>query len=203
MTKEARTNSNSIHPLLKKRWSPRAFESRTVEPEKIGNILEAARWSPSASNIQPWVFFVGMKGDETYRKIFDTLVEFNQLWAKFAPMLILNCGKTTTADGSPNENWQYDTGQSVAHLTFQAMEEGLHVHQMAGFDKKMADKLFDLPGDVKALTVTAVGYIGDPGMLHPRMQKSELAGRERKEMDTFVFTEKFGRAGKEITGPIN
>ena len=96
-----------------------------LRTEKLRNVLEAARWSPSASNIQPWVFFVGLKGDETYDKIYDSMVEFNQLWAKLAPVLILNCARITNEDGIPNGTWQYDTGQSVAHLSFQAMEEGL------------------------------------------------------------------------------
>jgi len=194
MSKEAKTNTNEIHPLLKKRWSPRAFEDRPVEVEKLRNILEAARWSPSASNNQPWIYFAGMKGDETYNKIFSSMVEFNQMWTKFAPVLILNCGKITTADGDPYGTWQYDTGQSVAHLSFQAMQEGLHVHQMSGFDALKAAEIFALPEDVQAVSITAIGYLGDPSMLHPRMQKSEIAERERKEMDIFVFSGQFGRA---------
>ncbi len=192
MSKEAKTNKNEIHPLLKKRWSPRAFEDRAVEIEKLKNVLEAARWSPSASNIQPWIFFPGLKDDETYNKIFESMVEFNQMWAKGVPVLILNCGKITNGDGDPNTAWQYDTGQAVAHMSLQAMEEGLYVHQMAGFDTQKAAELFNLPDDVKAFSITALGYIGDPSILHPRMQKSELADRERKEMDTFVFSKEFG-----------
>ncbi len=193
MLKEAKTNNNEISMLLKKRWSPRAFDDRPVEPQKLRNIMEAARWSPSASNIQPWVFFLGIKGDDTYNKIYQSLVEFNQMWSKFAPVLIMNCGKITSSDGSLNGTWQYDTGQSVAHLSFQAMEEGLYVHQMSGFDPMKAAELFALPEDFQAISVTALGYIGDPAILHPRMQKSELDERERKEMDTFVFSDEFGR----------
>jgi nitroreductase len=198
MSKEAKTNLNEIHPLLKTRWSPRAFEDKPVEAEKLRNILEAARWSPSASNIQPWIFFPGLKGDENYDKITSTLVEFNQMWTKFAPVLILNCGKITNDDGDPYGTWQYDTGQSVAHLSMQAMQEGLHVHQMSGFDALKAAELFALPEDVQAVSVTAIGYLGDPSMLHPRMQKSELAERERKEMDTFVFSGIYGRASEIV-----
>lgn len=198
MTKKAKTNSNNIHPILLERWSPRAFEDKVVEEEKLKNILEAARWSPSASNIQPWIFFVGIKGDGTYNKIFDSLVEFNQMWNATTPVLILNCGKMATPDGSPNVTWKYDIGQSVAHMSFQAMEEDLFVHQMSGFDIEKAAKLFNLPKDVRAISVSAIGYLGDPSILHPRMQKPELAERERKELDTFVFANEFGNTSNII-----
>lgn len=175
-----------IHEVLKKRWSPRAFAAKMVEKEKIDRMLEAARWSPSSSNKQPWSFIIGEKGSKTYDKIFDTLVEFNQLWTKFAPLLIITVGKQ-------NNTYQYDVGQSVAHLTFQASHDGLFVHQMAGFSPEKARKFFDIPEFYDALTAIAVGYIGDYTILPERMQKSELAERERKEINEFVFSEKFGK----------
>ena len=178
---------------MQNRWSPRAFDERPVELDKLYSIFEAARWSPSASNIQPWIYFIGLKSDHTYQKIVESLVEFNQMWAVNAPVLILNCGKTTRDDeGNINPTWQYDLGQSVAHLSLQAMEHEIYIHQMSGFDVLKAAELFQLPEDVQAVSVSALGYMGDPGMLHPRMQKSEIAGRSRKEMDTFVFSENFG-----------
>ena len=198
MSKEAKTNSNKILPILKKRWSPRAFDERPVEPEKLRNIFEAARWSPSASNIQPWVFFLGIKGDNAYNKIFDSLVEFNRMWSKFAPVLILNCGKIWNDTGEANGTWQYDTGQAVAHMSIQSIEEGLYIHQMGGFDALKAAELFALPENVQAVSVSAIGYLGDPAILHPRMQKSELAERERKELNTFVFSDEYSRASNII-----
>jgi nitroreductase len=185
---------HELHPLLKKRWSPRAFDGKMIENEKLLRILEAARWSPSASNHQPWAFVVGKKGSQTWQDIFDTLIEFNRMWAVHAPVLILNCG-ITTAQEPPVQNacWQYDLGQAVAHMSIQAMHEEVYVHQMAGFDPEKAAGLMDLPGNYKAFTVTAMGYLGDPGILHPRMQKTETAARERKEMDTFVSCGPFGK----------
>ena len=50
-----------IEPLLERRWSPRAFADRPVEPEKLLRLLEAARWSASCANQQPWYFIVATK----------------------------------------------------------------------------------------------------------------------------------------------
>jgi glucosamine--fructose-6-phosphate aminotransferase (isomerizing) len=58
MSKEAKTTFE-IRKDLKQRWSPRAFEDRPIENDKLQRLFEAARWSPSASNIQPWAFILG------------------------------------------------------------------------------------------------------------------------------------------------
>lgn len=191
MSKLAKT-SVKINPLLARRWSPRAFLDEQISDELILKMLEAARWAPSASNIQPWQFFVGKKTDGSYQKIFETLVEFNQMWAKFASVLILICGNKTGKGGAANETFQYDVGQAVAHLSIQAMSENIYVHQMSGFSKDKAKELFQLPDQIEPLSVVAMGYLGNPDILHSRMQVSEKAGRERKSLNDFVFQNKFG-----------
>ncbi len=70
-----------IHPIIRKRWSPRTFADKPVEKEKIKRIFEAARWAPSSFNEQPWRFMVGYKGDATWGKLHECMVEFNQMWA--------------------------------------------------------------------------------------------------------------------------
>lgn len=185
-----------IHTVLEERWSPRAFSDKAVEIEKVQQFFEAARWAPSASNEQPWRFIVGFKGDETYQKIVDTFVEFNQLWAVTAPVLILTAGNTKSLKnpGKPNATFKYDVGQAVAHLSFQAHADGLHVHQMAGFDADKAAELFNVPEDFKVLTAIAVGYIGDPEILHPNLKSMEYDKRQRNEISELVFTGSFGHA---------
>ena len=129
MKKDANTDHN-INKYIKQRWSARAFSQETVEMDKVLRVLEAARWAPSSMNQQPWRFIVGVDKDETHQKLFSTLVEFNQIWAK-APVLILALGKTNmNMKDEPNEASSYDVGQAVATLVIQATQEDLFVHQM-------------------------------------------------------------------------
>jgi len=188
-----------IHHLLKKRWSPRAFNSEPVETEKLQRIFEAARWSPSASNEQPWAFIVGINGDETYEKIFSTMDAFNQLWVKTSPVLAISAGRTISLkNGMPAEWFKYDVGQAVAHLTFQATHEGLYVHQMAGFDREKAHQLLEVPDKYEVITAFTIGYPGDYKVLHQNLQASEIARRERLHTDDFVFSGTFGQAADWI-----
>lgn len=192
MTKRAKTKY-PIHEILELRWSPRAFNGKQFETEKLQRLFEAARWSPSASNEQPWSFVVGRQGDNTFKKIFETLVEFNQLWVKTAPVAVIAIGRNNNQkNGTPNDWFKYDVGQSVAHLSFQASAEGLYVHQMAGFDRDKAKKLFDIPEGYEAITAFAIGEIGNPSILHPNLEKMEGAERVRKNLDEFIFSNTFG-----------
>jgi nitroreductase len=182
-----------IHPLLSSRWSPRAFNPRPLEPEKLQRIFEAARWSASASNLQPWFFMVGLKGDEVYAKIFATLVEFNQLWAINAPVLVFAVTKTTNPKGEPNKYAAYDLGQAVAMLSLQAKEEGIHIHQMGGFDADEAALALEVPEDCKVMVAIAIGYRGEAEILHPNLLKLERSPRSRKATAEFVFAGSFGQ----------
>ncbi len=190
------SNEYPIHDLLKKRWSPRAFENQFIQPDVIRSLFEAARWSPSASNIQPWYFILGLKGDETYQFITETLVEFNLLWATRAPLLFLAIYKETNDAGIPNPSALYDLGQSVAHLTFQAAAEELYVHQMAGFDPEKAARIFEIPEGYKAATVIAVGHIGNHEDLHPNLIPGEINPRTRRKVSETVYSGRFGQSSK-------
>src|SRR5215470_19811469 len=96
MTAEKRTAETSvaIHGIISERWSPRAFDARPVEPEKLRSLFEAARWAASSYNAQPWFFILASKDDqENYKKILESFVEFNQGWAKYAPVVGLSVAR--------------------------------------------------------------------------------------------------------------
>jgi nitroreductase len=187
--------SSGVHELIAERWSPRAFSDKPVASEDLKKIFTAASWAASSSNEQPWRFLVGHKGDEVYAKILDCLVEFNQNWAKSAPILILTLAKTTfSKEGNPTNAWAlHDTGAASANMCLQAVALGIHTHGMAGFDKDKVRTHFNLPAEYTEGAVWALGYLGDLATLPDYMQKMELAPRERNPLEELVFTE-FGKS---------
>ena len=58
-------SDHPIHELLAKRWSPYAFADRPVSKTDLLSLFEAARWSPSSYNEQPWSYIVATKEDST------------------------------------------------------------------------------------------------------------------------------------------
>lgn len=192
-----------INELAKNRWSPRAFEDKPVAMEKLISLLEAARWSPSGGNEQPWRFMVGQGQNETWEKIYATLADGNKEWNGNVPVLIMAIGyKISSWDGGTSDYFQYDTGQAVAHLTIEAMNQGLHCHQMGGFSAEKARELFDVPDDYLPLTVIAVGYIGNPESLSDKLKKREIQERSRKQLNEIVFSRKFGEPASFINGKL-
>ena len=179
---------SGVDDLILKRWSPRTFADKPVSSEDLTRIFTAASWAASSSNEQPWRFLVGKKGDPTYAKIFDTLVEFNQSWAKSAPILVLSVAKKTfTKNGQPNHHAQHDTGAASATFSLEATSLGLHTHGMGGFDREKARANFSVPDDFEIGAVWAIGYLGDPSVLPEHLLKMETTPRERKPLAEFVL----------------
>ena len=175
---------------IRHRWSPRAFDGKPVNREDIHKLFEAARWAPSSYNEQPWRFILGIKGDSTWQRIFDSLVQFNQSWAKDAPVLILSLARREFSHNqSLNHHFLHDTGAATAMLMLQATHLGLHSHGMAGFDHSKMRAAFEIPEDYEIGAVVAVGHFGDPEQLPEPMRDRELAERTRKPLDEIVLSD--------------
>jgi nitroreductase len=179
-----------VLPIFHSRWSPRSFSDREVSPADLAKVFEAARWAASSYNEQPWRFLVGARGSEAYKKIFDSLMPFNQLWATTAPVLILGLAKTTFShNDSPNRVALYDLGAAASYLTLQAAALGISTHQMGGFDADAARKAFAVPENYVFGAVIALGYQGDPNTLpNEQFRTQEVAPRTRKSLKHFVFS---------------
>jgi nitroreductase len=185
-----------VDEIIRERWSPRAFSDSPVPAQTLRSLFEAARWAPSSNNEQPWAFIVGIKGDSgTFAKVLSTLVEFNQAWAKQAPVLAIAVSELAFArGGKPNRNAFYDTGAAVSQLTTEATTRGLYVHQMAGFDPHKAIEVFAVPSGWEPIAAFVIGYPGNPEQLPDSLRERELGPRIRKPLANFVMSDQWGQA---------
>jgi nitroreductase len=187
--KHAQPSTEGVLPVILERWSPRAFADRDVSPAELKIVFEAARWAPSSFNEQPWRFFAGHRGSETYKKIASVLVPFNQGWAEGAAVLILSVAKTRFShNDSPNHDALHDLGAANGFITLQAASMGIATHQMAGFDQAKAREVFDIPEVYAVGSVMAMGYQGDASSLGEHYQAQEQASRSRKPLSELVLS---------------
>ena len=191
-----------IHDLLRRRWSPRAFSDRRVDPAIMRSLLEAARWAPSSYNEQPWSFIVATRDDPVeFGRLLSCLVEGNIQWAQHAPVLMVSVARLYFEDdGKPNRHAFHDVGLAVANLIVQATALGLVVHQMAGIFPDKIRELYGIPEGYEAVAGIALGYPGDPQSLPEGLRKRELAPRERKPLTEFVFSGSWGQTSPLVSG---
>jgi nitroreductase len=195
MEKPAQTKYPIEH-LIARRWSPRAFEDRPVEPEKLKSLFEAARWAPSSNNEQPWRFLAATKeaNQADYDRLFSCLFEGNAKWVFRAPVLILSVASLLFEDdGKPNRHAMHDTGMAVENLVLQATALGLQAHQMAGYDVEKARKECQIPSAFEPVAMIAVGYHGDPAILPDYLREREFKPRERQPIEDFVFSARWSQ----------
>ena len=196
MEKLAQTDYPIIE-ILRRRWSPRAFSDRMVEPEKLQSLFEAARWAASSFNEQPWFFLVATKEKpEEHANLLSCLVEGNQRWARLAPVLMVSVAKLNfDKTGKPNRHAFHDVGLAMGNMLVQATALGLFVHQMAGFSPEKVRETYAVPDGCEPVAAIAIGY----GVDQNDAPDEELGPRSRKPVSSFVFEGRWGNASRLVS----
>lgn len=167
---------------LSHRWSPRAFTKTTIAPEVLARIIDAARFSPSCFNAQPWRFYTS--NETTFNDFLALLVEGNQTWAKDASVIgFLVAKKHFEHNGKPNGYGAFDSGAAWMSMTLQAQHEGYHTHGMAGILKDEISRYFNLDAkEDEVLMGFVIGKMGDAQQL-PEALRAKETPSSRKSLD--------------------
>jgi len=188
-----------FHRLIAARRSLRAFSPRPVEPEKIERMLEAARWSPSCANRQPWRFVVVPRNAPTRSGVEEAL-EPGNAWARRAPVLI--AAGARPQDGAVVESRRHflaDTGLALMSLIYRGVDQGLLVHPMAGWREAALREALGLPDDFVPSALVAVGYAGNPEDLDDETRGKDRRPRTRRPLGEIAFA---GRWGEPYAGTL-
>ncbi|HLR69469.1 nitroreductase family protein [Virgibacillus alimentarius] len=182
---EFRKASYDIDPIYTKRWSPRSFLNKSVPEDVLHSIFEAARWAPSAANIQPWRFIIA-RTEEDRKKFLDFMFDGNAIWCDKAPVLVAVVSKTVSEfTKGYNPSHAFDTGTAWGYLALEAARKGLASHAMGGFHKDKAKEILNIPEDYTVHAIIAVGYRGDKQTLPEKFQDREQPSN-RNEIEMFI-----------------
>jgi len=182
-----RTQTYPVSPQFINRWSSRAFDvTRKISESDLRSLFEAARWTPSSTNEQPWKFY--FPKDAFAREKFNAFVnETNRTWATHASHIVaVTARKNFASSGAPNIHSWYDTGAAVMALVLEAQARGMIARQMAGILRDVIVR--ELAIDTSAediICCIAVGYPGSAEHLTERHRAQEQPNA-RKEQNEFV-----------------
>jgi nitroreductase len=184
-----RTPAYPIDPLFLRRWSARAFTGEPIADEALRALFEAARWSPSAYNAQPWRFVYAHRGTPAFDAIFAALVPFNQMWAGKAAALAIAAARTVSGpaggEQTPNRWSAFDAGAAWGSLALQASMSGWVAHAMAGFDADALRAALAVPPVYDLHAVIAIGRL-DVAETLPEPLRAREAPSGRAPFETNV-----------------
>lgn len=185
--KEARTE-HAVLPVIRQRFSARAFSAEVLNEAELMTLFEAAAWAPSAMNEQPWRYRWALRGTEAFDRLWDLLNTGNQPWAKNAAALVACSVKTTLErNGQANHSRLHDLGMANAQLLVQATSMGIYGHQMGGFDHGRAQSELDLdPAKEEVFCILALGRLTTPESLSEPFRTRELMPRSRRPLSESV-----------------
>jgi nitroreductase len=149
-----------IFDLFKSRRSIRSFTSEDISNEDLEKILEAARWAPSAGNIQPWEFIIVRK-PETKREIAKAAL--NQMFIEEAPVVIVVCANEARS------SWTYgsrgatlyciqDTAAAIENILLAACALGLGTCWVGAFHEDEVRRILKIPKGLRPVAIIPIGH---------------------------------------------
>lgn len=169
-----------VFEAIKGRRSVRAYASREVSDETVERLIDAARWAPSAGNVQPWEFII-VRSSEIKRKL--AAAALNQTFIEEAPVVIVVCAdkqRSAQAYGSRGASLYciQDTAAAIQNLHLAAYALGLGTCWVGAFREDQATEALGLPLHIRPVAIIPVGYPAEKPKPRPRRSLEEIIHRE-------------------------
>lgn len=166
-----------IFQAIRDRRSIRKYQERPVEPEKLRQLLDAARLAPSWKNMQCWRFLV-LTCAEKKEALFSAFPDDNpgKKALGTAPVVILACADPAES-GVENgvEYYIADAAIAVEHLCLAAQGLGLGACWMGWYDEAAIRSSLGIPANIRVVGVIPLGYPDQEPKPRPRKALSEIA----------------------------
>jgi nitroreductase len=147
---------NEVLNTIKNRRTIRKFKPYAIDDEMLQVILEAGRWAPSFSNLQPWRFIVIR--DQGLKNLLDKAARESvlHLGINEAPVVILVC-----VDRRIDPLHAIEAGAAATqNMTLAAHSLGLGAGWIGiwGTEAEASiQKIFELPETVRAVSLLPIG----------------------------------------------
>jgi nitroreductase len=148
----------TVLEVIRKRYSCRGYQEKSIEQDKLDIMFEAARLAPSAKNTQDWRFVV-VTDKETKRQVAET-TNRPEVFQK-AGAIIAACSNSDYVMRCGQAIGPIDVAIALEHICLQAAELGLGTCWIGSFDPEKVRRVLDIPDDIVIIELMAVGYPAD------------------------------------------
>lgn len=159
------------------------MNGKPIDHEDLMSLFEAARWAPSAYNLQEWRFVYAERDGPYWEPFLDLLTERNQQWAKDAGVLVVVLSskyERYRGHKLPVTTHSFDAGAAWMAMALEGTARGLVVHATGGYDPaKVADVIALNADDYQVEAILAIGNRALKG----KPENTTL----RNDIDKFVF----------------
>jgi nitroreductase len=160
---------------IRGRRSIRAFKSQNVPQEVITELIDAARWAPSAGDIQPWEFIIIRKPEIKKRLVEAAL---GQAFIEEAPVVIVVCANESRSSQRYGTRGRtlyclQDTAATIQNIHLLAHSLGLGSCWVGAFKEEEAMEVLKLSLGTRPIAIIPVGYPAEaplPGNRRPISQ---------------------------------
>lgn len=147
----------TVLDIIEKRYSVRGYEDRSVEDEKLQQVLKAAQLAPTGVNSQAFKIYVidTKKHEQKLREVYDND------WFVEAPIVLAVVSKANDAWTRPwdLENLsEIDATIVMDHMILTATELGLGTCYIGAFHERPLIELLDLSEEYHPVLLTPLGY---------------------------------------------
>jgi len=162
------------------RRSIRAFKRENVSEEIVEKLIDAARWAPSAGNIQPWEFVIVREA-----KIKERLAEaaWNQKFIEEVPVVIVVCANEVLSAQRYSDRGKelfclQDTAAAVQNILLLAYSFGLGTCWVGAFNEEEVRETLKVPDGTRPVAIVPVGYPAEVPQPRRRKPVSEIVHHE-------------------------
>lgn len=148
-----------IAAILERR-SVRGFKSDPVPKATIGRLIDAARWAPTAGNLEPWQFYV-VYNDQKRQEL--AAAALNQKFVSEAPVIIVVCTSPEISAAKYRERGRnlyaiQESAAAVQNILLAAEGYGLGTCWVGSFEDTLVMEALDLEQGVLPVAIIPVGY---------------------------------------------
>ncbi|MFH0797868.1 MAG: nitroreductase family protein [Candidatus Woesearchaeota archaeon] len=183
-------DANGLMGIIKERRSIRQFADKDVPEDIVKDLVDAARWAPSACNLQHWLF-VSVRNPRLKKEIADKGRVQKQILN--APVIMaVFCNMEASPENMANVQ---SVSAAITNILLYAHSLGLGANWVCGFDNpEEIRKLLNVPRKYKAIAILMLGYPKEGARIvpPPRIPVSDI-----------LFNEKYSKDEEDFPSTVN